>query len=190
MNSSGDMTRCVVPSRQAALSFNTTCPAALVHALVGQRRAGDVAAQLFQCLAVVGAAAHGSVQAETADVGAQRLLEVRFPGQGALHSQHLLAGARAEGDAISTGRSLQRPERTGLVRIAVVVGYVGRTRADGAASTALDAPDIALFYATPGVMIHFINGPAVAQLHAPGLVGGWRIVLRRFLGPGAEDPRD
>jgi uncharacterized protein (DUF169 family) len=31
-------------------------------------------------------------------------------------------------------------------------------RADGAASTALDAPDIALFYATPGVMIHFING--------------------------------
>ena len=30
MNSSGDMTRCVVPSRQAVLSLGTTCPAALV----------------------------------------------------------------------------------------------------------------------------------------------------------------
>ena len=31
-------------------------------------------------------------------------------------------------------------------------------RAEGAASTALDSPDIALFYATPGAMIYFING--------------------------------
>lgn len=31
-------------------------------------------------------------------------------------------------------------------------------RADGAASTALDTPDIALFYATPGAMMYFING--------------------------------
>ena len=30
MNSSGDMTRCVVPSRQGVLSVNTTWPAALV----------------------------------------------------------------------------------------------------------------------------------------------------------------
>ena len=31
-------------------------------------------------------------------------------------------------------------------------------RAEGAAPNALDAPDIALFYATPGAMIYFING--------------------------------
>ena len=31
-------------------------------------------------------------------------------------------------------------------------------RAEGAASTALDAPDLALFYATPGAMMYFING--------------------------------
>lgn len=30
--------------------------------------------------------------------------------------------------------------------------------AEGAASTAIDAPDIALFYATPGAMMYFING--------------------------------
>ncbi len=30
MNSSGDITRCVVPSRHGVLSFSTTCPAALV----------------------------------------------------------------------------------------------------------------------------------------------------------------
>jgi hypothetical protein len=29
MNSSGDVTRTVVPSRQAVLSFSTTCPARL-----------------------------------------------------------------------------------------------------------------------------------------------------------------
>ena len=45
----------------------------------------------------------------------------------ALQRQHLLAGARAEGDAVSTGRRLQRPERAGFVRIAVVVGHVSRT---------------------------------------------------------------
>ena len=31
-------------------------------------------------------------------------------------------------------------------------------RAEGAASTAIDSPDVALFYATPGAMIYFING--------------------------------
>jgi uncharacterized protein (DUF169 family) len=31
-------------------------------------------------------------------------------------------------------------------------------RAEGAAPTPLDAPDIALFYATPGAMMYFING--------------------------------
>jgi len=30
MNSSGDITKCVVPSRQGVLSLSTTCPAALV----------------------------------------------------------------------------------------------------------------------------------------------------------------
>ena len=38
-------------------------------------------------------AAHSGVQAATIDVGAQRLLEVRLPGHGALQRQHLLAGA-------------------------------------------------------------------------------------------------
>ena len=55
-----------------------------LHAFVGQSRAGDVAAQFLQRLAVVSAAAHGGVQAEAVDVGAQRLLEVRLPGHGAL----------------------------------------------------------------------------------------------------------
>ena len=98
-----------------------------LYALVGERRAGDVAAKLLQRLAVVGAAAHGSVQAETVDIDAQRLLEVLLSGHNALRGQHLLPGARAEGDAVGTRRSLQRPERAGLVRITVVVGEVRRT---------------------------------------------------------------
>ena len=47
-----------------------------LHAFVrSQGRARDVAAQLLQRLAIIGAAAHGCVQAETLDVGAQRLLK-------------------------------------------------------------------------------------------------------------------
>jgi hypothetical protein len=65
------MTRCVVPSRQAVLSLRTTSPAALTYTLVDQRRAADVAAQMFHRLAVVGRAAHRSVQAEPVVVGAQ-----------------------------------------------------------------------------------------------------------------------
>jgi len=53
------------------------------------------------------------------------LLEVSIFGHSTLQRQHLLAGARAEGDAVRTGGCLQRPEYAGLVRIAVVVGHVG-----------------------------------------------------------------
>jgi hypothetical protein len=37
----------------------------------------------------------------------------------ALHRQHLLPGARAEGDSVSTRGGLQRPEHARLVRIGV-----------------------------------------------------------------------
>lgn len=46
-----------------------------LYSLVGQDWAGDVAARVCQRLAVVSAAAHGSVQSETVDVGAQSVLQ-------------------------------------------------------------------------------------------------------------------
>lgn len=46
----------------------------------------------------------------------------------------------------------------GSQRALVIAPLAKWGRADGAASTPLDAPDIALFYATPGAMIYFING--------------------------------
>ena len=83
------------------------------------------AAQLLQRLAIIGSAAHGCVQAESVDVGAQPLLEVCVPRHCALHRQHLLAGAWAEGDAVSARGGLQRPEHAGLVRIGVAVSHIG-----------------------------------------------------------------
>ncbi len=97
-----------------------------LHPLVGQRRAGDLAPQLLERLAVVRPAAHSSMQAETLHIGPKRLVEVRLPGRRALHRQHLLPGAWAEGDPISTRRSLQGPARTGLVRIAVAASHVSQ----------------------------------------------------------------
>lgn len=103
MNSSGDMTRCVVPSRQAVLSLSTTCPAALVctRSLVSAGRV-MVRHSCWQRLPVVSVAAHGRVQAEPVDVGAQRLLEVSVPGHRALQRQHLLPGARSEARVIDS----------------------------------------------------------------------------------------
>jgi hypothetical protein len=61
-----------------------------LHSLVLQRLPGDVAAELLERLAFVGPTACGCVQAETLHVRAQVLPEVRLPGHGALHRQHLM----------------------------------------------------------------------------------------------------
>ena len=115
MHSSGDITRCVVPSRQGVLSFSTTCPASL-HCTRSSvlRRAGDGAAQLLQRLAVIGTAAHSSMQAETVHVGTQRLLEVGVSRHHVLQGQHLLTSTRAKGDPVSARGGLQRPAACGL----------------------------------------------------------------------------
>ena len=99
MNSSGDITMCVVPSRHAVFSLSTTCPA-LLHCTRSSvlRRAGDVAAKLLQPLALVGAAAYRGVQAEALHIGTQRLGEGGVAGHGALRREDLLPGARVKGD--------------------------------------------------------------------------------------------
>jgi hypothetical protein len=78
MNSSGDITMCVVPSRQGPFSLSTTWPGAL-HCTRSSvlRRARDVAAQLLQPPVLVDAAAHCRVQAETLLVGAQGRVSAR-----------------------------------------------------------------------------------------------------------------
>jgi len=114
MDSSGDLTRCVVPSPGRAFATRSLelqhglASGVGLYGFVGQRRACDVAGQLLQRLAVVSAAAHGSVQAETVDVGAQMPIEVGIPEHAALHRQHLLAAPRTEVDPASTGRRLRR----------------------------------------------------------------------------------
>jgi len=97
-----------------------------LHALVGQRRTGDVAAKLFRRLAVISVTSDCGVQAESVDVGAQVLPEAHLPGLCALQRQHLLAGARTEGAAADTSGHLQPPERAGFVRVGVVVCQAGR----------------------------------------------------------------
>ena len=98
-----------------------------LKAFFGRRWARDASAQLFQRLAVVGATANGLVQVASVHAGAQRVLEVHLPWRRALQLQHLLAGSRAEGDAVIKWRGLGRPERVGLVRIGIVVSHLGPT---------------------------------------------------------------
>ena len=71
MNSSGDMTIWVVPSLNALFSCNTTWPARLhFEPFVGDRRAGDIAAQVLQFLALIGGPAHRRMEAKAVEFGA------------------------------------------------------------------------------------------------------------------------
>ena len=151
MNSSGDITKWVVPSRHGVLasappgprrcteparwpapSSDTNSPVDCLRLAKGRatgparpaRRAREGAAPLFQRFALVGPAAYRGVQAETLPVGPQVLQELCLPRHCALHPQHLLPGAWSKRDAASTGRSLQWPERAGVVRVGVVVGPI------------------------------------------------------------------
>ena len=101
----------VVPSRQAVSNLEHHLRGSVaLHALVGQRRARDVAAKLLQPLALVGSAAHSRVRTETLPVGTQRLSESGVARHGALQREHLLSGARAEVDAVVARGRLQRPD--------------------------------------------------------------------------------
>jgi len=115
----------VAPS---GLEFEHHLPGGVdLYPFVGQCWSGNVSAQLFQPLALVRFAMHGRMQAKALMVGTQCLGEHGVLRHRTLHRQNLLPGARAEGNAVSTRRGLQRPERAGLIRIGLGVGQIARS---------------------------------------------------------------
>jgi hypothetical protein len=60
------------------------------------------------------------------DVGAQRLERPVLAQHRASQRQHLLPGAGPEGDAVSDGRGLQRPQRARLLAVGIRLGQVGQ----------------------------------------------------------------
>jgi len=102
MNSSGDITMWVVPSRQAVLSLSTTCPALSIctrslasagrvmvrHSCSGRWRS-SASQRTAACCAVA------------LLVGTQLLVARSVSRHRTLHREKLLAAARAEGNAVS-----------------------------------------------------------------------------------------
>ena len=81
------------------------------QAFIGNCRASEVAAQLFEPLPIIGCATHACVQVEAMCVGAQRPAGFVVDGRtarGELQAEHLLARTRAVRDAIGRGGRLQR----------------------------------------------------------------------------------
>ena len=70
MNSSGDMTIWVVPSLNGSSVAITLGGAVTLEPFVGDRRAGDIAAQVLQFLALNGAPAHRRMETEAVEFGA------------------------------------------------------------------------------------------------------------------------
>ena len=88
---------------------------------VGDGRPGDIAAELLEFLALIGAPAHRRMEAKAVRVGTTTLR--RWPGlaRQALQAQHFLPSARTERNPIGARGGLQRPQRP----IGVRFGEVG-----------------------------------------------------------------
>jgi len=103
MNSSGDITMCVVPSRQAVLSLRTTCPALLICtrslASAGRVLVRHSCSSRWRSSASQRTAACCAVALL---VGTQLLGALDVWRHGALQGKHLLPGAWAEGNAVGT----------------------------------------------------------------------------------------
>jgi len=103
MNSSGDITMWVVPSRQAVLSLSTTCPALLICtrslASAGRVMVRHSCFSRWRSLASQRTAACCAVALL---VGTQLLGPLDVQRHGALQGKHILPGARAKGNAGSS----------------------------------------------------------------------------------------
>jgi glutathione S-transferase len=81
---------------------------------------------LLQPLALVCFDPDCGAQAETVDVGAQKLTRCCIARRRAPERQHLLPGAVAEGEAVGDGRRVQRPQRARLLAVGIPRGQVSR----------------------------------------------------------------
>ena len=100
--------------RAFELQHDVACAVAF-KPFVGNRRTGNVTAQTFELMALMGGTVDVGVQAEAVFGGTQLLGGLhRLRGNG-LQGQDFLAGAGAECDSVGAGRRLQRRQgKTGV----------------------------------------------------------------------------
>lgn len=110
----------VTPLRRGIVSACTTCPAGALRAAVDQRRPDEAIAGLLQPLPGVGVAMHGSVQAETAELGAYGFFEARRPLDGILVPQRLAPNLWSGGNAMAIRPGLRRLQPAHMSRRAAV----------------------------------------------------------------------
>ncbi|MEO5862396.1 MAG: hypothetical protein ABIQ03_08035 [Burkholderiales bacterium] len=91
--------------------------AVALEPFVGNGRAGNIPTQVFEFLALIGAAAHCGMQAEAVRVGAQGFAGWRWSAGHGLQAQHFPPCAGPTCDAVGAGGHLQRRDRA--IRIGV-----------------------------------------------------------------------
>ena len=91
MNSSGDRTIWVVPSFVGALELQHDLAGAVtLEPFIGDCRAGDMAAEVLDLFALIGAAAHRRMWVKAVEVGAPARRGWFVCARHALQAQHLL----------------------------------------------------------------------------------------------------
>src|SRR5919106_5428046 len=94
--------------------------AVTLEPFIGDRRAGDIAAQVLKLLALIGAPAHRRMQAKAVRVDTQFLGGRPGCARQALQAQHLLPSSWPERNTIGARRRLQRQKRGIRVRFGEV----------------------------------------------------------------------
>jgi hypothetical protein len=114
----------IVPRR---LELQDDVPGAIhTEPLVGNRRAGDVAAQLFESTPVIGCNVHPGMQTEAVGIGTEcrpGFTTSRQMARRQLQAQHLLPRTRALRDAVAGGCHLQGGHH--VIRVGDATGEIG-----------------------------------------------------------------
>ncbi len=113
MNSSYHDNHCVAPSRHGVELQHRLSGGIALHPLVRQRRAGSVAAELFQAIPVFGFAQHGRVQSEAVSMSAHRSYRATYRAQHAALDQpkRLTADGAREARLLTTGSHRRRKQQ-------------------------------------------------------------------------------
>jgi hypothetical protein len=104
----GQWSMSISKTRLSSLAQLMRAGAITLEPFVGDRRAGDIAAQVLQFLALIGAPAHRRMEAKAVRVGTQ--LRGGWPvcARHALQTQHFLSRPWPKRDAVGARGRLQR----------------------------------------------------------------------------------
>ena len=116
----GQWSMSISKTRLSSLAQLMRADAVTLEPFVGDRRPGDIAAQVLQLLALIGAPAHCRMKSEAVEFGTQARGGWPVCARQALQAQHLLSRSSPERKAVGARGRLQGQKRVFPIRFGEV----------------------------------------------------------------------